>query len=85
MGRAKAVIAGTGLYAGFACATYFYFKKNKDVASTLEATGAADCSCAFDRLAGEYDRVVGSEETYMGYGLFRWWLLRGIKVGCGGW
>ncbi|GBF92403.1 S-adenosyl-L-methionine-dependent methyltransferase [Raphidocelis subcapitata] len=73
------ILAGGAVYAGATYATYKFLTKpaGLDAADGGGAGGAG--GCAFDRLAAVYDSTVGSEETYMMYGLMRWWMLRGVK------
>jgi hypothetical protein len=76
--RLSHLLAGGAVYAGATYATYRFFTQHKQVdglggggtGSSSSEGGGAGC-CAFDRLAPLYDSTVGSEETYMMYGLMR--------------
>jgi hypothetical protein len=59
-----------------------YAKPMKSLPQAAAPTAADEASghSAFDRLAGVYDNIIGSEERYMFYGLLRWWLLRDAQV-----
>jgi hypothetical protein len=73
--RLSHILTGGALYAGATWATYKYLTKPTPPADSSgrgSAGGAGGApGCAFDRLAGLYDSTVGSEETYMLYGLMR--------------
>lgn len=70
-----AVGFGTAVYGG-----YTFAKKQQGLsavtASDSNSLDEGHTGCAFDRLAGAYDDIVGWEETGMQYGVMRWWLLR---------
>lgn len=68
--------------AAFAVSVYSGYMYATPMKSLQQQTTDEDSpgSCAFDRLAGVYDRIIGSEERYMFYGWLRWWLLRNAKV-----
>lgn len=75
----------TAVYSGFTWAKSQ--QQLKQVAGSSSSTTQAaahqachDGGCAFDRLAGVYDDIVGWEETSMFYGLLRWWLVRKAEV-----
>jgi hypothetical protein len=77
------VLAGSAAFAASVYSGYMYAKPMKALPQTAAtAADEASGSCAFDRLAGVYDSIIGSEERYMFYGLLRWWLLRDAQV-CG--
>ena len=100
MRRSVLVAGGAAVYAGVAAATYHNSKSHAacgcggggsgggggggDGQGAAGGGGAADAGAVFDRLAPMYDAAVGSEERFMGYGLMRWWLLRGAEVRAGG-
>lgn len=78
----------TAMYGGFTWAkTQHRLKQVTDSSSSTTQQQQAcnhDGGCAFDRLAGVYDDIVGWEETTMYYGLLRWWLVRKAEVSvCG--
>jgi len=78
-----AVGFGTAVYGG-----YTFAKKQQGLsavtASDSNSLDEGHTGCAFDRLAGAYDDIVGWEETGMQYGVMRWWLLRKAQVSSSG-
>jgi hypothetical protein len=70
----RKVIAGTTLYVAAAYGTYAYFKRQRQPAPVGPG------SATFDSLAGLYDDQIGTEETFMLYGILRWWMVRQVKV-----
>jgi hypothetical protein len=76
---------GSAAFAASVYSGYMYAKPMKSLPQAeAPAAAAADTSghSAFERLAGVYDNIIGSEERYMFYGLLRWWLLRDAQVCC---
>lgn len=79
---AGAAAFSTAVYGGFTWAKTQ--KQLKEVAGSTTHQACQDGGCAFDRLAGVYDDIVGWEETSMWYGVLRWWLVRKAEVSvCG--
>lgn len=70
--------------AAFAASVYGGYTIGKPMKALPQpaATAADEAagSCAFDRLAGVYDSIIGSEEQWMFYGWLRWWLLRDAQA-----
>mmetsp|Transcript_7218 Transcript_7218/g.19357 ORF Transcript_7218/g.19357 Transcript_7218/m.19357 type:complete len:360 (+) Transcript_7218:98-1177(+) len=79
-------VASAGLFTATAYSTYRYAKYHRSAADIVSSKTNPDCAegrgsafSVFDSLASVYDQAVGSEETWMGYGLLRSWLLRHAK------
>eukprot|EP00877_Chromochloris_zofingiensis_P006116 jgi/Chrzof1/1758/Cz10g20030.t1 len=78
--RLSLVLGGAAVYVGAAGSAYYYIKsQTMPPIPAATSEGCADSSCAFDTCAPHYDKVVGTEEFYMGYGLMRRWMLRQAK------
>jgi hypothetical protein len=89
MAKLQHLVAGAGVFTAAMSTGWYYAKSQQELPKKIAAAAAAGeastadghCSgCAFDRLAGVYDDVVGREESTMGMGLLRWWLLREAQV-----
>jgi hypothetical protein len=75
--RLSHIAGGGAVYAAAAFTAYKYFSAHGSSGSgggvgDAAAAGGAPGGGSFDRLARVYDATVGSEETYMLYGLMRW-------------
>jgi hypothetical protein len=79
--RLQHVLMGSAAFAASVYSGYMYAQPMKSLPQAAPAA-ADDTSghSAFDRLAGVYDNIIGSEERWMFYGLLRWWLLREAQV-----
>lgn len=73
------LVAGAATFAVSVVSGFLYAKPVKELSKRADQQEDSS-SCAFDRLAGIYDDVIGSEERYMWYGLFRKWLMRQAQV-----
>lgn len=82
--RMQHLVVGAFGFGTAVCGGYTFTKKQQGLsavtASDSNSLDAEHTGCAFDRLAGAYDDIVGPEETGMWYGLMRWWLLRKAQV-----
>lgn len=70
---------GASVFGGAACALYYFNTVHKVAIEPLKPRSFPSVA-KFDMLAPMWDASVGFEETWMGYGLMRWWLLRYAKV-----
>ncbi|KAL6757661.1 S-adenosyl-L-methionine-dependent methyltransferase [Haematococcus lacustris] len=67
--------AGAALFGASSYSTWRYFTYHREAIEAVDSLQACPSGTAFDSLASKYDAAVGSEETWMGYGLLRSWLL----------
>ncbi|KAJ9532703.1 hypothetical protein QJQ45_010786 [Haematococcus lacustris] len=78
-GRGKAVHFESNMDAGLDKSErqrlHMYFTYHREAIEAVDSLQACPSGTAFDSLASKYDAAVGSEETWMGYGLLRSWLL----------
>lgn len=89
--RPHHIAVGAALFGAAVYGSYSYTKSQQEACSLAKEAAAGDqgstdscChGCAFDRLAGVYDDIVGKEESGMGMGWLRWWLLRKAQVTSG--
>lgn len=90
--KPKFVLVGTATYLGATAAAYFHMRGRPSTGDS-EHTNCGCCNSnvlrqAVDNMAPTYDDQIGMDETLMGVGLIRRWMLRDIKgsvleVGCG--
>lgn len=87
MAKLHHLVAGLGVFVGAGYGGWYFAKQQENLPKMIAAaageasTADGHCSgCAFDRLAGIYDDIVGSEESSMFMGWLRWWLLLGAQV-----
>jgi hypothetical protein len=74
------ILIGAGVYAAGTYAAYSYLGKTKAPTPRTYDSDCGGCTCAFDRLAAVYDERIGMEETMLGLGLLRRWMMRHAKV-----
>jgi methyltransferase OMS1 len=74
------ILLGAGVYAAGTYAAYTYIAKTKAPMPQADDGVYGGCTCAFDRIANVYDERISMEETMLGYGLLRRWMMRHAKV-----
>lgn len=80
------LLLGGAVYCGTASASYIYLRGAGPCCEDSPAT-PGPCN-VFDRIAGDYDAKINLDETLMGIGLMRRWLVRQaggdvLEVSCG--
>lgn len=72
-------LAGGSVVLGTIYSTYQYITYHKDASEAVKSLDP-DAGRTFEQLSDIYDKAVGVEETWMGFGLLRWWLMKYAEV-----
>jgi hypothetical protein len=85
------VVGGVLLYFGATYTTMLVYKSKKDTQKDIERQASGeenseltprnfDTSTIWNKIAGDYDKEIATDEFWMGIGLLRRWLIGNAKV-----